>query len=403
VPAAHKWQFKTRFRKGAFGWRSQPAQARVEQAVHEIREVARRDTVSAAEGAVAFLERVSNALESVDSSSGAIGGTVNWAIEELTGLIGSAGAERALRDTWLERLWKALVADEIPYIERLGDRWGVVCGSRDVASLWADRFCEKVLEHFKLPRGQSRHFEGVTVCLSSLLAAERYDELLALLEHDRLFLWPYRRFGFEALIAQGRRAEALRYAERAMEMGQRSPQIARACEGLLLASGLAEEAYRRYALVANDGYASYGARFRAIARKYPWKPAREILYDLVDESPGLEGKWFAAAKSARLYDEALDLARRSPADPKTLWRAARDLLDAQPAFALEASLQALHWMELGYGYELTRDDASAMYETGFAAANRLDRVVEFTARVRASVGKSTKHSMRVVLERLALS
>src|SRR5271170_6901449 len=123
MPSGHTWQFKTRFRKGAFGWRSQPAQARVEEAVREICEVARRDPVLAADGAVAFLERVSNALEHVDSSSGAIGGTVSWAIDELTEIIGSAEAESAVRDAWLERLWKALVADQIPYIERLGDRW----------------------------------------------------------------------------------------------------------------------------------------------------------------------------------------------------------------------------------------------------------------------------------------
>ncbi len=402
MPEKHKWQFKSRFRKGAFGWRSQPAEARVEEAVREIRDVARHDPVLAADGAVTFLERVSNALEYVDGSSGAIGGTVNWAIDELTELIGSAEVGRAVRDAWLERLWKALVADEIPYIERLGDRWGRVCGTWEVASAWADRFAGQVLANFKLPRGTSRHFEGVTVCLSSLLAAERYDELLALLEHDRLYFWPYRRFGFEALVAQGRRPEALRYAERAMEAGQRTPQIARACEELLLASGLAEEAYRRYALVANDGYATYISRFRAIAKKYPWKPAREILLDLVADSPGLEGKWFAAAKSARLYDEALDLAKRSPADPKTLWRAARDLLVKEPAFALEASVLALHWMELGYGYELTRADASAMYETGLAAAERLDRMAEFTGRVRESVGRSKKLSMLGVLERLPL-
>ena len=43
------------------------------QAVAEIKKVAKKDPVLAAEGAVAFLERVSPALEHVDSSSGAIG------------------------------------------------------------------------------------------------------------------------------------------------------------------------------------------------------------------------------------------------------------------------------------------------------------------------------------------
>lgn len=57
----HKWQFVARFRKGAYGWRSQPAVKRVKEAVSEIKKVARRDPSLAAEGAVLFLERVSPA------------------------------------------------------------------------------------------------------------------------------------------------------------------------------------------------------------------------------------------------------------------------------------------------------------------------------------------------------
>ena len=41
----HKWLFKARFRRGAFGWRSQPAIKRVKEAVSEIKKVARRDPV----------------------------------------------------------------------------------------------------------------------------------------------------------------------------------------------------------------------------------------------------------------------------------------------------------------------------------------------------------------------
>jgi hypothetical protein len=53
------WAFVRRFRRGAFGWKSQPAIERVRQAVSEIKTVARRDPVLGAEGAVRFLERVS--------------------------------------------------------------------------------------------------------------------------------------------------------------------------------------------------------------------------------------------------------------------------------------------------------------------------------------------------------
>src|SRR5216117_44544 len=83
----HGWAFAARFRRRAFGWRSAPAVQRVRQAVAEIKTVARRDSVLATEGAVIFLERVSPALEQVDSSSGAIGTAVNRAIAEFVPVI----------------------------------------------------------------------------------------------------------------------------------------------------------------------------------------------------------------------------------------------------------------------------------------------------------------------------
>lgn len=86
----HTWKFKARFRRHVFGWRSRPAIQRVKQAVSEIRAVARRGRVLAAEGALALLERVSPALENVDSSSGAIGTAINNAIAELVRIIAVA-------------------------------------------------------------------------------------------------------------------------------------------------------------------------------------------------------------------------------------------------------------------------------------------------------------------------
>ncbi|MEZ5727420.1 MAG: hypothetical protein R3E48_04990 [Burkholderiaceae bacterium] len=46
---AHPWIFRPRFRRGAFGWRSQPAVTRVREAVAEIRKIARADPVLGAE------------------------------------------------------------------------------------------------------------------------------------------------------------------------------------------------------------------------------------------------------------------------------------------------------------------------------------------------------------------
>ncbi|MBI4247678.1 MAG: hypothetical protein HY614_10895, partial [Candidatus Rokubacteria bacterium] len=71
----------------------------------EIKTVARHAPVLGAEGAVLFLERVSPALAHVDSSSGAIGTTVNHAIEELVAVIAGAPADAKTRAGWLDRLW----------------------------------------------------------------------------------------------------------------------------------------------------------------------------------------------------------------------------------------------------------------------------------------------------------
>ncbi|MCG8556561.1 MAG: hypothetical protein MJD61_14915, partial [Proteobacteria bacterium] len=109
-------------------------------------------------------------------------------------------------------------------------------------------------------------------------------------------------------------------------------------------------AYERYGLRANRA-STYAAWFRAVCKKYPHKKAAEVLDDLVTETPGEEGKWFAAAKDAKLFDEAITLANRTPCSPQTLTRAARDFEDKNPQFAVEAGMTALRWLVEGYGYE----------------------------------------------------
>lgn len=386
--APHKWQFKSRFRRGAFGWRSHPAIERVDEAVAEIRKVARRDPSLAAEGAVSFLERVSGALEHVDSSSGAIGGAVNDAIAALAPLIGGAGASEAAHAKWLERLWDAYVADRIPYIELLGDHWGELCPSAEVASAWADRLLPDAREALA-PREAYRYMplQPVSACLSALYRAGRYDDVVRLGSPG--IIWHWQRWVVKALVAQGRKADAIAYAERCRDPHGGNGHIDAACEEILRSSGFAEEAYRRYALTATGGR-TYLARFRAVQKKYPDKPAAQILADLVATTPGHEGKWFAAAKSAGLYDEALALAATSPCDPKTLTRAARGMVDKRPAFAVEAGLSALHWLVEGYGYEITGADVVAAYSNTLKAAKRSGTTAETRARMAEIVGREKK-------------
>jgi len=79
TPQPTRWVFQARFRRNAFGWKSEPAITRVKEAVTEIKAAARKDPRHGAEGAVLFLERVAPALEHVDGSSGAMGTAVRLA------------------------------------------------------------------------------------------------------------------------------------------------------------------------------------------------------------------------------------------------------------------------------------------------------------------------------------
>ena len=387
-PPAYKWTFRARFRRNAFGWRSQPAIKRIKEAVSEIKQAARMDPLLGAEGAVLFLEKISPALEQVDSSSGSIGTAVYNAVADLSEIIATAPADEATRDRWLQRLWEAYQDDGIPYIESLGDHWGALCGSPEVASRWADDLmgtCRMAWSPDPQLRG---FFKGTTNCLSALLAAGRHDDLLELLELSPHKMWHYRQYGVKALAAMGRKAEAIRYAEEGRGRNDSPVAIARACEEVLLSSGFADEAYERYGLVANKAR-TYLAWFRAVAKKYPHKTKAEVLADLVEHTPGEEGKWFAAAKSAKLFEEAIELANRTPCSPKTLTRAARDFETKNPTFAIEAGMTALRWLVEGYGYEITSADVLAAYSLTIRAADHAGVTDETKARVRELVANET--------------
>jgi tetratricopeptide (TPR) repeat protein len=387
-PGAYTWEFRARFRRHAFGWKSQPAIKRINEAVSEIKKVARQDKVLAAEGAVLFLEKVSPALEQVDSSSGAIGTAVNRAIAALVSIIAAAPAPEKTRDTWLDRLWEAFQEDQIPYIERLGDYWGDLCVSKETASRWADQLMGGCQTAWRPDSNARGFFAGATNCLSALLAAERYDDLIQLLEMAPSTMWHYRQYGVKALAALGRKAEAIQYAEQGRELNDSPIAIARACEEMLLSSGFLDEAYERYGLLANQA-STYTAWFRAVAKKYPHRKPAEILADLVAETPGEEGKWFAAAKDAKLFDEAIALANQSPCSPQTLTRAARDFEDTKPEFAIEAGMAALHWLVKGYGYDITGLDVLNAYSHTTKAADNAGCAEETHQRIHDVVAQNS--------------
>ncbi len=369
--STYKWQFAPRFRRNAFGWRSDTPIQRIKEALAEIRRVARKQPVLAAEGAIVLLEKLSPALMNVDSSSGALGSMVNCAIKTLVPILVQADVDPATRQRWLDRLWDAIQEDEMPYIEVLADFWGELCVRPEVASAWADQFLPIVQRMWSPSEPGHGFFKGTDACLSALYAAARHEELLTLLAQARYKHWHNRRWGVKALVAMGKNTEALAYAQDSHGLNAPEGLIAQACEEILLASGLADEAYQRYAIVANRNTTNL-ATFRALVKKYPHKNPADILRDLVQSEPGAEGKWFAAAKDTGLYDVALELARRSPTDPRTLTRAARDFALKRPEFAMAAGLYALAWMAKGHGYELTGLDVHAAFDGVMLAARNLE-------------------------------
>jgi hypothetical protein len=270
----------------------------------------------------------------------------------------------------------------MPYIERLADNWGELCALKVVASAWADRLVGITRMALSPDENLRGHFHGTSACLSALYRAERYTEIVDILQVDTI--WPYKRWAVKALAALGKKAEAIRYAESCRGPWTPDGDVDALCEEILLSSGLIEEAYARYGVRVSRG-GTYLATFRAVAKQYPHKSAGQILADLVKTTPGDEGKWFAAAKEAELYDEALALASRTPCDPKTLTRAARDFADKQPAFALGAGMLALRWLVQGHGYEITGADVWTAYSSMMTAAEKNGNVAEIRERVKGLV------------------
>ena len=92
----------------------------------------------------------------------------------------------------------------------------------------------------------------------------------------------------------------------------------------------------------------------------------------------------------------MELANRSPCDPKTLTRAARDYLDSEPAFALGSAIAALRWLSEGWGYEVTSVDVVEAYDRAMDAAAKLNMVDDVNERIRQLVEASDNASVRFV-------
>lgn len=119
--------------------------------------------------------------------------------------------------------------------------------------------------------------------------------------------------GATALAAAGKHTEAILYAEDSKGLNAPLTAIAAFCERVLLVAGFADGAYARYAVEAT--YATTNlATLKAIVKRYPGKPRETILRNLIASQPGELRQVVAAAKDAKFFELAIELANRSPSD-----------------------------------------------------------------------------------------
>lgn len=350
----------------------------------------------ACDGIVRFFEKLSPALSQIDSSSGQIGNAVYNAIETLTPIFAHTEIEIETREKWMTRLWEAYDDDGYSYLDNLADHFGDMCREQTICDAWADEFMDTAKSALKK---HAAYFNGTIVCLSCLLQAKRYEDLLALLEQGEIVFWHYRQYGVRALAALGNVDEAIAYAHRSKGLNDPQRLIDHECEQILLTNGRVEEAYR-YALTSESKTTNL-ATFRAIAKKYPDKDRRDILNDLVDGS-GDKGKWFATAKQIGEYELAIELISIHPCDPLTMNRAARDFQDKNPTFALKCALSSLHWMAKGYGYELTGLDVSNAFEYAMEIAKRQNIADQVVGEIRNIIENDENGFVKRILEQRIL-
>lgn len=399
--AKHKWTFKSRFRREAYGWnRTALASKRMKEAVSEIKKVAKKESALAGEGAIELFVRLYPALMNIDGSSGALGTAMYNTIDNLIPILIKADWDMNARGKQLDKLYVAIQDDGWGTFDDLRDYWGEICVYPGLAHIWADKLTPTVEEVFTSERYS--HFVGTDMCLSCLVYTQRYEELQQLLELRSKPWWTYNKFWAMALVKQGKPDEALAYADdmRALdETKNEEYEINDFCETVLIDMDRIEEAYGKYGLKLP----SYGTNiniYRAVCKKYPTIDKRKILLDCIDKK-GLKGSWFASAKSSGFLDIALECALSETSDPDTLLRACRDFADKDISFALTVGVMGIIRLLTGNFYdEVTAFDISYAYNQVGKIAGDRGKLDEFKAMLSREIMKrSCKAELREVIIR----
>jgi hypothetical protein len=198
-----------------------------------------------------------------------------------------------VRRQWLDRLFEAIQKDDPPYIESLGDHWGELCATQELASDWADQLLptlKNVLRERK--SGTYAFFSGTTLCYSALFKADRHDQILELLAMDTRPIWPYLVWGAKVLATRGQIDEAITYLREHAGSSTSKTTIARFAEEELLKAGRRTEAFKQYALLAkqaNQANTPLGG-FRSLAKQYPEWAKDKLLDHQIARTPNEPGQ-----------------------------------------------------------------------------------------------------------------
>src|SRR5205823_4903428 len=130
----------------------------------------------------------------------------------------SAPADVRTRSAWLERLFQAVMDDGVQYLSPVEDRWGEIAVYPELMAEYADRL-RALIRRVWVDEPPGSHVIGTAICLSCLLEAGRYGDMIELLACAPMKWWHWHRFGAEALARQGAWDAAIAYAD-----GCRVPQ-----------------------------------------------------------------------------------------------------------------------------------------------------------------------------------
>jgi hypothetical protein len=376
------------------------AQARtaLRRACTELKKAAAQHPSATAAATIRLWQLLPTAIGELVPSSPTLAAALSECHAELTSVFSST-LPAADVETLLPQLQAAWLDDEHGVLFALARHFGTWCNGPEVAARWADRLEAVVPREDRPERRTARE-----ALFSALLSAKRYAELQT--EVGASEDWEQQKWLAQAALCREDPKTALSHLQRLLEAASESGdvdrvrQIALYAEQSFLDAGDWQTAYTHYAPIAHRA-ATHVATFRALCKRYPTLDADQILRDLAERTPGEEGKWFAAAKDASLFDLALELARRSPCNPDTLIRAAEDHREVRPLFAGEAGYLALFWLSKNRSFEVGSVQIWSAYYATSAAAERAGCWSSMRARLVELVkeDRSTGSALRKALGR----